>query len=81
MTDFFVFQLLLLKVFNFTFYCSSSGGRGIARTCVANSYYYVIFIITYCDILFQSICYVVSKRYFTISYSFRSIETSLLDAL
>ena len=61
---------------------SSSGGRGIARTCIAVIVIskYVTFSLTHCD-LFQSICYVVNKRFFTISYCFRSIETSLLDAL
>ena len=78
MTDFSIFQLILLKVFSFTFYSSSSGGRGIARTCVAVIVIimYVTFSLTYCD-LFQSICYVVNKRFFTISVCFRSIETKV----
>ena len=40
-----------------------------------------VMLVNNCDYLFQSICYVVNKRFFTISVCFRSIETSLLDAL
>ena len=82
MTDLSIFQLILLKVFSFTFYSSSSGGRGIARTCgaIIVIIIYVLFSLTHCD-HFQSIRYVISERFFTISICFRSIETSLLDAL
>ena len=38
-----------------------------------------VMLVNNCDYLFQSICYVVNKRFFTISYCFRSIETSLLE--
>ena len=40
-----------------------------------------VMLVNNCDYLFQSICYVVNKRFFTISVCFRSIETSLLNAL
>ena len=53
--------------------------RTVARTCSSKLIFRYVLLVTNCDQLFQSICYV-CKRYLTFS-TFRSVDTSPIDAL